>query len=56
MTNNKGPYQKATVTLFCRGAPHACGDTYMQARMQAIVRLTQLTHNMLWCMLNEKTL
>lgn len=26
----------------------------MQAYMQAMVRLTQLTHKMLWCMLNEK--
>lgn len=50
MTNKKGPHQTATVALFCRGAPHAWGDSYMQA----IVRLTQLTHKMLWCMLNGK--
>lgn len=54
MTNNKGPYQTPAVALFCKGVPHACGDKYIEARMWAIVRLTQITHKVLWCMLNEK--
>lgn len=51
---NKGPHQTATEALFCKGAPHACGDTYIQARMQATIGRTQVTHKKLWCMLNEK--